>query len=428
MRCSKKIPGEEGFPRGGHIASCGRGERSVHCHHATDIWRGNTFQDIPHVLVIDPAGVDGIILFFRAEKDFTQGLESSDDTGETAGSRIVMVPWNKIERDVAMLVDGDKVSRGSITYGTAPFGEASDSGADHAVAVACDAECRQRIVFRIEGENRRGVFIGLYFHCLILSPLDSLGGMLDGEESVSTGGLEDLVVEVPSDAGAGAIPVVEADPPGKLSGDIIKVHDEPKDILFGRLAVPGLRAVFDGCDGDMFRHEGERVAERRVIVPVDRETVVELHPFRLPADIAGTDETGRRASGFDDHACGRDFPSYSLEAEQPYRIVLPEEEHIVFRGMALEDSRLTQVIDDETDVRLLGEQMLERDGKRQGFEHGLEFFQISQMPSIVPQPERGTLFRIQMVRKDNVRSHFLSPWCESTNRFGCQTNFTVKVP
>ena len=148
----KKSPGRKVTP-GRFIASCGRGERSVHCHHAADIWGGDTFQDIPHVLVIDPAGVDGIILFFRTEQDFTQGLESSDDTGEAAGSRIVMVPWDKIERDVVMLVDGDKVGRGSITYGTAPFGEASDSGTDHAVAVACDAECRQRVVFRIEGEN-----------------------------------------------------------------------------------------------------------------------------------------------------------------------------------------------------------------------------------------------------------------------------------
>jgi len=64
MRCSKKIPGEEGFPRGGHIASCGRGERS---HHAADIGRVDASQDIPYVAKIDRAAIDGIILFFRTE-------------------------------------------------------------------------------------------------------------------------------------------------------------------------------------------------------------------------------------------------------------------------------------------------------------------------------------------------------------------------
>jgi len=242
---------------------------------------------------------------------------------------------------MVMLMDGDEISRGRTAYGAAPFGEAPGSGTDHAIAFACDTECRQWVVFRVEGENRRGVFIRQGFNRLVFSLLDSSGGVLDGEEPVPTRGLEDLIVEVLFDTGTGTVSVVEADPSGKLGGDIVEVRDESFDILFKRLAVPGLRAVCDGCDGDMFRHEGERVAERRVLVPVDLETVVELHPFRLPADIIDADEAGRRASGSDDHACGRVFPPYSLEAEQSYRIVLSDEEHVVFRGVTLERTRLT---------------------------------------------------------------------------------------
>ena len=65
----------------------------------------------------------------------------------------------------------------------------------------------------------------------------------------------------------------------------------------------------------MFRHEGERVAERCIVIPINLETVVELHPFRLPTDIVDADETGRRAPGLGGQTFGRDLPSYSLEAE-----------------------------------------------------------------------------------------------------------------
>lgn len=234
----KKSPEEGMFPRGWLCRIFWVRGGSAHCHHAADIGRIDTSQDIPHVGVIDHAGIDGVILFVCAEKDFTHGLESSDGTGEATRSRVITVPRNQVERDMVMFMDGDEIGRSGTVYCTSPFTETSGNGTDHAVTVTCDAECCQRVVFRVNSENRGSVFIRHCFHRFILPLLDPSGGMLNGKEPVSTRSLEYLVVEVSLDAGAGAIPVVEADPSGKLDGDIIKVCDEPFDILLERPIMP----------------------------------------------------------------------------------------------------------------------------------------------------------------------------------------------